>query len=142
MLSIIYLKIVVGIGHEALQLAGEQQVSHDCAGVVGGFLVSTIANGDGEMLHGRGSLELKRDSLEGLVFTLQTCNGDGIYIVIMMIDKEEAIGQKTAVLVENNKIIDTRRKKRGIKGDTSATSNGLERLQHATAKDGHSKVVI
>ena len=114
MLSIIYLKIVVGIGHEALQLAGEQQVSHDSTSIVGGFLVSTIANGDGEMLHGRGSLELKRDSLEGLVFTLQTGNGDGINIVIMMIDKKEAIGQKTAVLVENNKIIDTRRKKRGI----------------------------
>ena len=138
-LGIVGFKIIVRIGHKTLQFTGEQKVGHDCTGIVGQFLVGPVAHGNGDMLHVHRRLELKIYGFERLVFTLQATDGYRLEIIVVMIDEEQTIGQQTAVLVEDDEIVDACREKRGVEVDASATTDGLKQFQYTATENCHSK---
>ena len=100
MCLVIGFKVIVRVSDETLQFAGEQKVSDDVARVVGRVLVGTVTHGDGYRSSAWGCLELQVDRLEGLVLTLHTADGDGIQVVVVVVDEKQTVCQQMSFFIE------------------------------------------
>ena len=137
MLTVVGLEIIVGIGHEALQLTTQQQIGHHVAGIVGKLVSGTIAHGDRDMVGIHRCLETEINLLEGIVGLLALINHDGLVVIVVMIDEEKTVAEGLAFLVDNDEVAHTRGQLRLVDGQHSATRDGLKILQHATTEHGH-----
>ena len=106
--GVIRLKVIVGIGHKALQLTTQQEVGQHIACIVGQLIGSAIAHSDRYMV-GIGRLEVESNLFKGLVGLVRFVNGNSLAVIVMMIHEEQAVGQGLSCLIKHHQVIDARR---------------------------------
>ena len=139
--GVVFLKIVVGMGHEPLELRRKQQVGHDVAAVVGGVVGGGVADGQRQRAHAWGGAQGQLAPLEGVVDVCQPADTHVRIVVVVVVDEEQAVGHDVAVLVEHHKVVDARGEAAGVdRLHTLAVRLERQRLEHfqrATAQDRH-----
>ena len=134
-------EIVVGMGDEPLQVTAEQQLGHHVTRIVRGFIGSSVAHGDGQVLGIGRRLEIESHLFKGLILKLASLDADGLLTIVMIVDKEETVSQGTAFPIDDYQVVDACGQLRLGDGH-AATAGGvglqLEKLLHdTTAEDSH-----
>ena len=137
MRSVIGLEIVVGIGHKALQLTTQQQIGQHITRVVGQFVSSAIAHSNRDMLGITRRLEVQVYLLEWLVGPGGGIHSNSCVVVVMMVNKEQTVGQGLSCFVEYHQVVDTRWQVGLVDNELLTACNRLEILKNATTEHGH-----
>ena len=135
---VVFLKIIVGIGNEATEVATEKKVGHDVSCIIGGIICRAVAHTDGDMLCLCRSLEIQCNGGERLVVILDSANRDGLHIVVVVVDKEQAVSQGLSFIINDQQVAYASGDVRGVNPYFSTTVQFLEMLQNTTAKYGQS----